>query len=134
MEAYKLIEHRNGMKEIVPITNVVEKEFVKLQKSEDNFRREMRDLRKEYNSNRKDSLNTVLMSAVTSLFIVMMIWGGGLLAVEMLAISPIIVLIVVITMTILTIRLLMADVKHHMRLNEWYKLDRERILKTYGLR
>ena len=134
MEAYKLIEHRNGMKEIVPITNVVEKEFVKLQKSEDNFRREMRDLRKEYNSNRKDSLNTVLMSAVTSLFIVMMIWGGGLLAVEMLAISPIIVLIVVLIMTILTIRLLMADVKHHRRLNEWYKLDRERILKTYGLR
>lgn len=133
MEAYKIIEHRNGMKEIVPATKE-NKEFKKLQKSEDNFRKEMKNLREEYNSDRKHALKCVSISMIASLFVIMIIWGGALMVVETMPVSPFIVLAVVIVLCALTVRMVMSDIHTYTQLKVWYQQNRERILKSYGLR
>ena len=132
-EAYKIIEHRNGIKEIVPTTNE-NMEFKKLQKNEDDFRKEMKSLREEYKAERDYALKGVFISFIGSILLIMFACFAALMAMYTMDASPFITIMILIVITIAMVKLSLHDVKYYFKLKVWYQQDRETILKSYGLR
>ena len=132
MEAYKIIEHRNGMKEIVPTKSDLD--FMR--ESENDYRVEMKSLRVRYLEARKD-LREKIMSEVLTHTLITLILAFVAFAILDIAQMPVIAGAVCVFIGIVLTwfwKDIYKSLSRYKLLDKDFVEGRNKLLAKYGLR